>query len=108
MKLKNKSQMTGRELCDLEGYVFPILSSFGEDADSQKKAFLELIKNDGENVVKLCYTKDDGSKLEEINETYRFALMTDMPNILSFILDIDGQQEEGKPQVKSTPRKIRR
>ena len=108
MKLKNKSQMTGRELCDLEGYVFPILSSFGEDANSQKKAFLELIKNDGENVVKLCYTKNDGSKLEEINEVYRFTLMKDMPNILGFILDTDGQQEEGKPQVKSTPRKIRR
>jgi hypothetical protein len=108
MKLKQKSQMTGRELCDLEGYIFPILASFDEaNQEAQKKAFLDLVKTDGEEITKLCYTKDDGAKLEEINEAYRFTLMTDLPNILSFIMKTE-EQETGKPQTKTRKIPIKR
>jgi hypothetical protein len=108
MKLKQKLHMTGRELCDLEGYIFPILASFDEsNEENQKKAFLDLIKSDGEELVKLCYSKDDGSKLEEINEAYRFTLMTDLPNILGFIMNTD-EVTAGKPQTKTKKIPIKR
>jgi len=108
MKLKQKAQMTGRELCDLEGYIFPILAGFEEDNEQeQKKVFLELINTDGEELVKLCYTKDDDSKIEEVNEAYRFTLMTDLPNILGFIMNTD-EVAAGKPQTKTKKIPIKR
>ena len=98
MILKQKSQMTGKELCDIEGLIFPIIADSEENKESQKKAFIGLIKDNGTEIVKLCYTKDDGSKIEEINEEYRFKVMQDFPRIMEFVFEIPKEQDEGKPQ----------
>jgi hypothetical protein len=99
MKLKTKSQMTNRELCDIEGLIFPIIAEADGSVSNQKKAFIDLITTSGEELVKLCYTSDNGSKLEEVNEKYRFTLMQDFPIIMSFVFEeISETPTEGKPQ----------
>ena len=99
MILKEKSQMTGKELCDIEGLIFPIIADAEENQESQKKAFIKLINDNGIEIVKLCYTKDDGSKIEEVNEKYRFQIMQDFPHIMEFVFETPKEQE-GKPQVQ--------
>ena len=101
MILKQKSQMTGRELCDVEGLIFPIIAKADETQKAQKDAFVELINNDGEQLVKLCYTNDDGSKIEQVNEKYRFQIMQDFPHIMEFVFETPKEAKgSGKPQVQ--------
>lgn len=103
MILKQKSQMTGRELCDLEGLIFPIISLLDENKDkkqmakAQKDAFVDLISKDGQELVKLCYTSDDGLKIEEVAEQYRFRLMQDFPHIMAFVFETTQDEKPGKP-----------
>lgn len=103
MILKQKSQMTGQELSEIEGYIFPIIAEADEDHASQKKAFINLIKDNGEEIAKLCYTNDDGSKMEEIANKYRFQIMQDFPSIMQFVFETP-KEDSGKPQ----PQKIKR
>lgn len=104
MKLKNKSEMTGRQLCDLEEIVFPILLKIeGENPDPDLLS--GLIQKNGDKIVKLCYTLDNGSMIEEINEPYRMQLLQDFPNIFNFIFE---EKSSGKQEQTPAPMKIKR
>ena len=96
--LKDKNQMTNKELKDLEAIIFPIIVEHGEDNEALKKAFVSLIKDKGEEVSKLVY-KD----IQE--EPFLFQLMQDFPNVLSYVFEAS---EQGKPQATKPQRIAKR
>lgn len=104
MKLKQKSQMTGRELCDLEGIIFDVILDGGQTREAQMESFMKIIKTNGEEIVKLCYTKEDGAKIEEVNEPYRRKMLEDFPYIMEFIFETPKGDEAGKPKAQRIKR----
>jgi len=96
--LKEKNQMTNRELKDLEAIVFPIIVEHGEDNEALKKAFVSLIKDKGEEVAKLVYK-------DMQDEPFLFQLMQDFPNVLGYVFEAP---QEGKPQATKPQRIAKR
>ena len=101
MKLKSKNQMTGKELCDLEGIIFPMLSQFPELSIKDIKVMSDFIADNGEEIIKLCYVSDNGNAIQSVDEPYRMKLLEDFQNIINFIMDT-GADDEGKPEKKVT------
>lgn len=103
MILKNKSEMTGRDLCDVEGLLFPLLASADNSTGAiEKKVVMDFVSDHGEELVYLCYTNDDGSPIEEINGAYRIRLLEDFAHITNFFMET----EEKKPERPKTARKV--
>ena len=101
MKLKSKNQMTGKELCDLEGIIFPMLSQFPELSKKDVKVISDFVTDNGEEIVKLCYVSDNGNAIQNVDEPYRMKLLEDFQEIISFIMDT-GADDEGKLGKKVT------
>ena len=103
MLLKNKGQMTGRELCDVEGLLFPLLANANDKTGAiDKKVIMEFVTNSGEELALLCYTNNDGSKMTEINGAYRIKLRENFQHITEFFMEV----EEKKPTRQKTARKV--
>jgi len=101
MKLKSKNNMTGKELCDLEGIIFPMLSKYPELSSKDMSVMQEFISENGEDIVKICYVSDNGNAIAAIEEPYRMKLLQDFQEIIGFIMDVE-EKEEGKPQKTTT------
>lgn len=97
MILKEKLDMADEEICDVEKLVFTAIAEAEEKEESQRKAFMRLINSNGEEIVKLCYTNEDGSKIEEVNKKFRFQVLMDFPNIMEFVFETP-EKQVGKPQ----------
>lgn len=118
MKLKDKSKLTGKELCEIEGILFPLMmkrdnllaSLNPNDKESQSKIaetgmslINGLIIDHGIEIVKLCYVDDNGNEIKEVNFPFRMKLLEDMEKITAFIFE---EKSEGKSE--KTPIKIKR
>jgi hypothetical protein len=105
MKLKTKAQMTGRELCDLEGVIFPYLADMDKnDQDKAKKAAVNMVNDNWEFILSACYLNDDGTMIEDTEVPARMMILQDFDKIIGFVMGSD----EKKPEGETTPRPIKR
>lgn len=97
MKLKTKNQMTGRELCDLEGVIFPYLADMDKsDQTKAQKAAVEMVNENWEAILTACYVNDDGSKITDTNIPARMTILQDFDKIIGFVLGNDQEKTETK------------
>ena len=105
MKFKGVDNLTGKELCDIEEFIFPVIGGIDEKdiKGTAGKELLQLIQEHGEEIVKICYMNDDGSEIIEINENYRMRLMKEalIPVMTKLF---SGGDDKGKS--KTNPKKI--
>lgn len=105
MKLKTKAQMTGRELCDLEGVIFPYLADMDkEDQGKVKKAAVEMVNDNWETILTACYLNDDGTVITDTEVPARMMILQDFDKIIGFVMGSD----EKKPEGVAAPRPIKR
>jgi hypothetical protein len=105
MKLKTKAQMTGRELCDLEGVFFPYLADMDkEDQNKAKKAAVEMVNDNWEFILSACYLNDDGTVITNTEVPARLMILHDFDKIIGFVMGSDEKKTEGA----TAPRPIKR
>jgi hypothetical protein len=105
MKLKTKAQMTGRELCNLEGVIFPYLADMDkEDQNKAKKAAFNMVNDNWEFILSACYLNDDGSVITNTEVPTRFMILQDFDKIIGFVMGGD----EKKPEGGKAPQQIKR
>ena len=87
MKLREKAQLTGKELCDLEGIVFPVMAGLNENSTDKEKqeALVGMVSRRGKDIVKLCYLDEYNHKFDKVEMPYRIVLTEDMPKIIEYI-----------------------
>ena len=107
MKLRDKSQLTGKELCDLEGIVFPVMAGLSENSTDKEKqeALIGMVAKRGKDIVKLCYLDEHNHKFDKVEIPYRMKLTNDMPKIIEYIFGKESGEDNGK---KSEAMKISR
>lgn len=95
MKLKSKSQLTGRELCDLEGIIFNYIADINpNDAEKSKKEAVQMVNENWEDILIACYTNADGSAITDTNVPARMMILQDFDKIIGFVLDRSEDKKE--------------
>ena len=96
MKLKTKAQMNGKELCELEGVIFPYLADMdGGDTSANKKAAINMVNDNRETILRTCYLNDDGTEITDFDIPSRMTIMQDFEKILGFVLGDAAKKPEG-------------
>jgi hypothetical protein len=105
MILKTKAQMTGRELCDLEGVIFPYIADMDKaDQSKARKAAVDMVNDNWELILSSCYLNDDGTVIEDTEVPARMMILQDFDKIIGFVMGT----AEKKPEGGKAPQRIKK
>lgn len=110
MKLQDKEKLTGKELCDLEGIIFPVMASLDETSDKKDKqeALIGIVSRRGKDIVKLCYLDENNHRIEKVEFQYRMRLINDLPIIMSYVFGEQKNEDTKDSEKKLQAMNIRR
>jgi hypothetical protein len=109
MVFKGIENLTGKELCEIEGMIFPYIAKMNENdpMEVKKDATIEIAITHGEKIAYICYTDDKGNPLtDDTIEPYRMRVMEEVfPEVMIKLFGGDSDKGKPKPTAKRIPKR---